>query len=192
MPSRTITKRTGSGERTGTQPSVTGAALPPPALLTRRTYATEIRWPPYLTQIVNAHAVRWIDWLSQTDKTQALTEREHASATQYLCLAIGELEANTKPMPPEKIIDGLEKMASVFSAPLPDGDGLILYVGALQDLGRCALYEGMRTCIKTHKWPRLPFPAEILEAGKDAQLWCELMLNRAKRCQVDLALIPVQ
>jgi len=83
------------------------------------------------------------------------------------------------------LLEWLEKLASVFSAPLPEEDGLLLYAEALDGYGEIGLREGIKQIIKRHRWPRLPFPAELIEytQGPDsvAKIWRDQVHSAANK-----------
>lgn len=75
----------------------------------------------------------------------------------------------TGPMAPasdEAIIKALGGMAEAFQVDLPEQTGLEIYVAALRDLPRPALVAAVQSLVRTHKWPRLPFPADFIEAAQ--------------------------
>ena len=78
----------------------------------------------------------------------------------------GKVADALEPQPLEKIIASLVTLAQVFSAPVPEEDGLLLYADALSKTPALALRLGIRDLITKHMWPRLPFPAEVLEAAR--------------------------
>ena len=106
----------------------------------------------------------WIDYIRSVGRSdkQAL-----ANLPIQVVEAVHEvacrLESQAKAPPVDEIIQWLEQMATVFSQPLPETNGLLLYAGALDGYSHLALRTGIKRVIKTHKWPRIPYPAELLE-----------------------------
>jgi hypothetical protein len=72
-------------------------------------------------------------------------------------------------MPAGEVVKNLEVLAKVLGATLPDEDGIEGYVLTLQTVGHVPLKHGLRMVMATHKFPSLPVPAEILEAGMERQ-----------------------
>jgi hypothetical protein len=70
------------------------------------------------------------------------------------------------PASDEAIIKALGGMAEAFQVDLPEQTGLEIYVAALRDLPRPALVAAVQSLVRTHKWPRLPFPADFIEAAQ--------------------------
>lgn len=64
------------------------------------------------------------------------------------------------------IIKTLGGMAEAFQVDLPERIGLEIYIAALRDLPRLALTLAVQSLVRTHKWPRLPYPADFIEAAK--------------------------
>jgi hypothetical protein len=82
---------------------------------------------------------------------------------------------------PNEIGRALAAMAQMFGVPVPEPTGLALYELALSDLSATAFKLGCRAVLKTHKWPRLPYPAEIIEQAKTHQSMIEMTLDRFQR-----------
>jgi hypothetical protein len=76
---------------------------------------------------------------------------------------------NAGPMAPaseDAIIKSLAGMAEAFQVDLPERVGLEIYVAALRDMPRPALVAAVQSLVRTHKWPRLPYPADFIEAAQ--------------------------
>lgn len=73
--------------------------------------------------------------------------------------------------PPSKevIIKTLAGMAALFSAPPVDQLVIDLYIAALSRLPRTVFLEAREKLLLSHKWPRLPTPADFVEAGAAEQ-----------------------
>lgn len=67
----------------------------------------------------------------------------------------------------EKIADVIGSIAEMLQVSVPSTMGLKLYFHALKDLPAYKFEAAALKLIKTHKWPRLPLPADFIEAAKD-------------------------
>ncbi len=90
------------------------------------------------------------------------------AATNQLAEDLAKLEALGHPATDQEILKTLAALAALFQVAVPDQDGLELYVAALRKLPRPALREARDWLVLHHKWPRLPYPADFIEAGKDS------------------------
>lgn len=93
---------------------------------------------------------------SLKEARQALTE-----------LAAAYDEANLKPASETAIIKALNGIAEAFQVDLPSAVGLEIYVAALSDLPRPALAAAVRSLVRSHKWMKMPLPADFIAAAKD-------------------------
>ena len=73
----------------------------------------------------------------------------------------------------------LAAIASMLQVELPDEMGLQLYAAALSDVSIHGLRQSARSIIKTHKWPRLPYPSELIEEARyhdaEIRMWQDQM-----------------
>lgn len=173
MPTGTTGSQGENKGRTGQHLSVTGSDLPLPGITGMHALPERLlpmvrlvtRLPPYLTQIVNEHEMLWIDYISSVKGTNATEDLRQVP--QIVAEELGGKAEMLRSMlatpAAERLVDWLTKLASVFTAPLPDTEGLLLYIDALQGQSEIALREGIKQIIKVHRWPRLPFPAELIE-----------------------------
>jgi hypothetical protein len=88
-----------------------------------------------------------------------------------------------QPASRDTIIKALAGMAEAFQVDLPEAIGLEIYVAALHDLPRPALMAAVQSLVRSHKWPRLPFPAEFIEAAQP-----ELEALRGSRTRINGAI----
>lgn len=72
-------------------------------------------------------------------------------------------------------------MAQMFNVPVPEPTGLALYELALSDLSALAFRQGCRSILRVHKWPRLPYPAEIIEQAQTHQDMLRISIERFSR-----------
>jgi hypothetical protein len=73
------------------------------------------------------------------------------------------------------IIRTLGALASMLQTPLPDETGLDLYVLALAKMPAPVFNAARNKLVLSHRWPRLPLPADFIEAGKEDQAIIDTM-----------------
>lgn len=109
---------------------------------------------------------------------KAAADSIHADVTQ--------LEALRAPASDEEILKTLQKLAEMFQVSVPEPDGLELYIAALKPVPRIAFVKARETLTRTHKWPRLPYPAEFIEAAepttKSLQAAIRSLIHHRDRC----------
>lgn len=88
---------------------------------------------------------------------------------EELTLALSDAQQALPPLTKEKIADALNSFAEMLQCPVPKPAGLKLYFHALQDMPYYKFQAACLNLIKTHKWPRLPLPADFLAAGENAR-----------------------
>ena len=66
----------------------------------------------------------------------------------------------------DEMASDLTAIAEMMQAPVPSGDGMMLYLGALSTMPRPVWKEARNQVVMRHKWPRLPLPADFVEAGQ--------------------------
>lgn len=97
--------------------------------------------------------------------------------------------------PPTKtsIIKTIEAMASMFQAPVPDEIGLDLYIMALARMPRPVFDKARVALVLSHKWPRLPLPADFVAAGQEEQERIDAVTTvlRTARRQAERALLAL-
>lgn len=82
------------------------------------------------------------------------------------------------PADDDEIIKTLLAMSEMFQVELPETLGIDMYLKALRLIPRVAFFGAANALVQTHKWPRLPFPADfnneaakhIREIDNDAEL----------------------
>lgn len=92
-----------------------------------------------------------------------------------------------RPASEEAIIKMLGGMAAAFQVDVPERTGLEIYIAALRDLPRPALEAAVQSLVRSHKWPRLPFPADFIEAAQP-----ELEALRGSRTRINGAIERVR
>jgi hypothetical protein len=86
-----------------------------------------------------------------------------------LTLALSAAQQALPPVTKEKIADALHSFAEMLQCTVPTPEGLKLYFYALQDMPYYKFQAACMALVKRHKWPRLPLPADFIEASKDAR-----------------------
>lgn len=88
------------------------------------------------------------------------------AAIEVLDGALTKLHARYAPASDEEMLRTLEKMAEMFQVSVPEADGLELYLAALRELPRPAFVKAREALLREHRWPRLPYPVDFIEAAK--------------------------
>lgn len=78
----------------------------------------------------------------------------------------------------EKIADALGSIAEMLQVSVPSPIGLKLYFHALKDMPAYKFEAACMSLIRTHKWPRLPLPADFIEAAQDERKDVDLFLAK--------------
>ena len=73
------------------------------------------------------------------------------------------------------VIKTIGALASLFQVPVPDDIGLDLYVLALSKMPAPVFNAARNKLVLSHKWPRLPVPADFIAAGEEDQKKIEVM-----------------
>jgi hypothetical protein len=168
---------------TGEQPGATGSAGLP---ATREQRASlSIKVPDELTTIVSASVLHWMALPPETmpwDIDEA--EDELTNAVSALAHAHADVERALPLVSKEKIADAIGSIAEMLQVSVPSTIGLKLYFHALKELPEYKFEAACLKLIRTHKWPRLPLPADFIEAAKDERQDIEVFrikLNSARR-----------
>lgn len=89
------------------------------------------------------------------------------NAAAALTHAQAEMERALPLVSKEKIADAIGSIAEMLQVSVPSTIGLKLYFHALKELPEYKFEAACLKLIRTHKWPRLPLPADFIEAAKD-------------------------
>lgn len=175
-----------TGEQAGATGSETLPSLPPaPDLPTG--------WIGSARQMLSASTLRWLG--------TAYHQRQDGHTSGSLQIVIAgidrDLEALANWMQPSdkaNIIKTIEAMASLFQAPVPDQIGLDLYIMALARMPRPVFDFARNQLVLTHKWPRIPLPADFVAAGQEEQDRIEAVIAvlRTARRQAERALLTLR
>jgi hypothetical protein len=114
-------------------------------------------------------------------KGRELVGAERDAARRQIALAKEMAQEQAQPAGPNDIAKALKAMSEMFNVPVPEAHGIALYELALSDLPAPAFKLACRAILKTHKWPRLPYPVEILEQGKIHAQVLQLFEDRCER-----------
>lgn len=111
-------------------------------------------------------------------------EDELTNAVSALAHAHADVERALPLVSKEKIADAIGSIAEMLQVSVPSTIGLKLYFHALKELPEYKFEAACLKLIRTHKWPRLPLPADFIEAAKDERQDIEVFrikLNSARR-----------
>ena len=82
---------------------------------------------------------------------------------------LAALERYAEPADKAAIIKTLGALASMLQAPVPDDTGLDLYVLALAKMPKPVFNAARNALVLSHRWPKLPLPADFIKAGEEDQ-----------------------
>jgi len=106
------------------------------------------------------------------------------NAASALAHAHADVERALPLVSKEKIADAIGSIAEMLQVSVPSTIGLKLYFHALKELPEYKFEAACLKLIRTHKWPRLPLPADFIEAAKDERQDIEVFrikLSSARR-----------
>lgn len=153
-----------TGERAGETGSARRSEITQPSRA-----ASPHGWMGSFEPIVSELTLRWL----ATNKNllaHQLTDHGSSSLMQAADLLAADIDQLTKLQAPASegaIARTLGAMAEMFQVQVPDQGGLDLYIAALKTMPRPAFIVAREKLIVTHKWPRLPYPADFIEAGRE-------------------------
>lgn len=151
---------------TGQQPGATGSAGLPVIRDPRESLSIKV--PDELTTIVNDCVLHWMALPVETMPWD-IDEPEDVliDAAAALSHAQAEAEHALPLVSKEKIADAIGSIAEMLQVSVPSTIGLKLYFHALKELPEYKFEAACLKLIRTHKWPRLPLPADFIEAAKE-------------------------
>lgn len=124
---------------------------------------------------LSASTQQWLDAADQAFR-QGMMTQDYALSQPFDLLQVARqsIEADIRglirlkqPASDEEIFATLNSMAEMFQVEVPDGVGLELYAAALRTLPRPAFVRARDVLVLHHKWPRLPYPADFVEAADE-------------------------
>lgn len=152
---------------TGEQRGATGSGdLPATNVVTSGPMTT---LPNELKAIVPDSVLYWMNLPPET-MSWDLTDHDEAElrhAASDLAHARSVVERALPPVSKEKIANVLGSIAEMLQVTVPSETGLKMYLHALKGMPGYKFEAAALKLIKTHKWPRLPLPADFIEAAKD-------------------------
>jgi hypothetical protein len=152
---------------TGEQPGATGSGAQLPTNVA--THAPSIMVPAELQTIMQDSVLHWMalppDTMPMNLEQYGLEVLDEAA--QALAHAQAGVEHALPLVSKEKMANVIGSMAEMLQVSVPSTAGLKLYFHALKDLPAYKFEAAALKLIKTHKWPRLPLPADFIEAAKE-------------------------
>ena len=145
--------------------------------LSRLPMGVNSQAPPELEEIISDSTRRLIH-LAFTKHAEGLIQDIKDGHLSLDLIKQGQQQLTTdyfaaqKVFPPvtkEKISDALNTFAKMLRCQSPTPDDLKLYVYALEDMPYYKFQAACKSLIKRHKWPRLPVPADFVDASNDAR-----------------------
>ena len=142
--------------------------------------------PAELQTIINDSVKRLINLAFSQTEYRGLEQDRNISldlieaGAQELTLALAATQQALPLVTREKIADALRTFAEMLQCSVPMADGLKLYFYALQDMPYYKFQYACMSLVKTHKWPRLPLPADFIEAAKDGRTDIDVFYNHLK------------
>jgi hypothetical protein len=151
----------------GTKPGGAGSPSPPTSNVVIEGPSgppPELPEPSKSAQkIVDAETRHWLALMRY--QTHLPPEVDRTEARRVIAPALGRARRALEPASSDQIVKAISMMADMIQCSLPEPDGITLYVAVLQDLGHEAIRRACMDICKTHPYPRLPLPSEILKAG---------------------------
>jgi len=145
--------------------------------LSRLPTGVNTKDPIELQSIINDSTRRLIN-LAFTKHAEGLIEDVKAGHLSLDLIKKSQQELTTTffaakevlpPVTKEKIADALNTFAKMLRCQPPTPEDLKLYVYALEDMPYYKFQAACKALLKRHKWPRLPVPADFVEASADAR-----------------------
>lgn len=113
--------------------------------------------------------------LADSHTSDQLTEAADALADAY-----ANLKKRLVPVTHEQIASALDAFAEMLQVTVPSPTGLKLYFHALDKMPAYKFEAACTHLAATHKWPRLPLPADFHEAAKDQRQDIDLFKQRIR------------
>jgi hypothetical protein len=147
------------------------------------------RRPTELQTIIDDSVRRLVN-LAFTKRIEGIAEDSSLSldlierGEQELTLALSAAQQALPPVTRPQIADALHTFAEMLQCSVPTPAGLKLYFHALQDMPYYKFQHACLELLKKHKWPRLPLPADFIEASKDVRLDVETFIASLKHAKI--------
>jgi hypothetical protein len=75
------------------------------------------------------------------------------------------------------IANMIDQMAALFGSKMPERAGLEMYFQLLEEYPEALLRQAAREVARTHKWPRLPYPADFITVIETDWKHCHALLQ---------------
>lgn len=141
----------------GKQHGETGYATPAPI-----SQSTKPQWvakvPPWLSETISEDLSSLVSSINQGIKTS-----DKVSARHCLAAALDRARRQQVSADPKIIVKVMVGLANLFRSEMPDDTVLQMYVSIFQEIPEYALRAAAVDVAKTHKYPSMPLPADLLQ-----------------------------
>lgn len=100
------------------------------------------------------------------------------AAREAIELALTEAKLAMLPADPRQITDGLQSIADMLQASLPNERGLKLYLAILSEIPAPLFRQACKRVATNHRYPRLPNPADFLDVVSEEMAHAGMHLTR--------------
>ena len=151
-------------------PSQTGKQLGATGLETRAAISQAVgQWQPkvpaWLTETISEDLSSLISLANRKGKID-----DKVSAHRRLAAALDRARRQLDAAGPDVIVKIMVGLANLFRSEVPDNVVLQMYVRIFQEIPEFALRQAAIDVAKTHKYPSMPLPADVLQhANKHVQ-----------------------
>jgi hypothetical protein len=108
------------------------------------------------------------DQLRRVEKGEFKPEEKHELA-EWLVPAHRRVSEALRPSTHKEIEKMLDHLALGIGVHPPADDRLTLYIKALEYMGNGPLKNAFVLVVRTHRWPKMPLPADIIAMGDEQQ-----------------------
>jgi hypothetical protein len=172
LPSSTLSNEQSEG---GQQAFVTGFLMPDP-----QDKRLNPLWMGSAKEMLSESAKQWIvatATMTAPDMKAALTSELLEAALPIIDQAIVDLDNHAVAISDKEIIKAMAGLAQTFQVSIPEDGGIEIYISSLRDIPRPAFMEAVKSLVREHKWPRLPYPADFISKAEPEETRL-LLVNR--------------
>jgi hypothetical protein len=113
-----------------------------------------------------------------------------AEARGELARALDGAQRALAPASRAEYATGLTALAELFQVQVPSDTGLDLYLNAIKHVPKPAFMRAIGVLSRSHKWPRLPYPADVLDACEAGTMMLTTHLTRVELAVARLEELP--